>query len=80
LSEEGHRIRFVDTPKHSSWLNPIETAFGVIMREVIRRGSFTSVDDLQDELLNSIEYFDRVFAKPFHWTDTGRPLRAKPAV
>jgi transposase len=77
LSEKGHRIRFVYTPKHSSWLNQIETVFGVIMRKVIRRGSFTSVDDLQSKLMNFIEYFNRVFAKPFHWTYTGRPLRVK---
>jgi transposase len=79
LSEKSHRIRFVYTPKHSSWLNQIETIFGVIMRKVIRRGSFTSVDDLQSKLLNFIAYFNRVFAKPFNWTYTGRPLRVKPA-
>ena len=79
LSEKSHRIRFVYTPKHSSWLNQIETVFGMIMRKVIRRGSFSSVADLRSKLLNFIEYFNRVFAKPFHWTYTGRPLRAKPA-
>ncbi|MBV8611791.1 MAG: IS630 family transposase [Singulisphaera sp.] len=80
LSERDHRIRFVYTPKHSSWLNQIEVVFGVIMRKVIRRGSFTSVADLRSKLLNFIEYFNRVFAKPFRWTYTGRPLRAEPAV
>ena len=79
LSESSHRIRFVYLPKHSSWLNQIEVIFGVIMRKVIRRGSFTSVKDLRDKLLNFIAYFNRVFAKPFQWTYTGRPLRAKPA-
>jgi transposase len=74
LSDLGHRIRFVYTPKHSSWLNQIEVIFGVIMRKVIRRGSFSSVDDLRTKLLNFIEYFNRVFAKPFRWTFTGRPL------
>ncbi len=77
LSEKSHRIRFVYTPKHSSWLNQIETVFGVIMRKVIRRGSFTSVADLRSKLLNFIAYFNEVFAKPFHWTYTGRPLRVK---
>ena len=77
LSEKSHRIRFVYTPKHSSWLNQIETVFGVIMRKVIRRGSFTSVDDLESKLSNFIAYFNRVFAQPFHWTYTGRPLRVK---
>ncbi len=79
LSEESHRIRFVYTPKHSSWLNQIEVVFGVIVRKVIRRGSFTSVNDLRDKLLNFIDYFNRVFAHPFRWTYTGRPLMAKPA-
>jgi transposase len=38
LSDPAHRIRFVYTPKHSSWLNQIEAIYGVIMRKVIRRG------------------------------------------
>ena len=74
LSELSHRIRFVYLPKHSSWLNQIEVVFGVIMRKVIRRGSFTSVDDLRMNVLNFIAYFNRVFAKPFRRTYTGRPL------
>ena len=77
LSEPSHRIRLVDTPKHSSWLNQIEVVFGVIMRKVIRRGSFSSVADLKSKLVNFIEYFNRVFAKPFRWTYTGRPLMTK---
>jgi hypothetical protein len=74
LSASSHRIRFVYLPKHSSWLNQIEVIFGVIMRKVIRRGSFTSLGDLRTKLLNFIAYFNRVFAKPFRWTYTGRPL------
>jgi hypothetical protein len=79
LAESSHRIRFVSTPKHSSWWNQIEVIFGVIMRQVIRRGSFPSVEDLRAKLLNFIDYFNRVFAKPFRWTYTGRPLLAKEA-
>jgi len=75
LSELSHRIRFVYTPKHSSWLNQIEIVFGIIMRKVVRRGSFTSVEDLRTKLLVFIEYFNQVFAKPFKWTYTGRPLQ-----
>jgi transposase len=77
LSDESHRIRFVYTPKHSSWLNQIEVIFGVVMRKVIRRGSFKSVADLRSKLMNFIDYFNRVFAKPFRWTYTGRPLMPK---
>jgi transposase len=80
LSAKSHRVRFVYIPKHSSWLNQIEAIFAMIMRKVIRRGSFTSTEDLKSQLLSFIAYFNKVFAKPFHWTYTGRPLMAKPAV
>ena len=76
LSDLSQRIRFVYTPKHSSWLNQIEIVFGVIMRKVVRRGNFPSVEDLRTKLLAFIEYFNQVFAKPFKWTYTGRPLKA----
>ena len=62
-------------PKHTSWLNQIEIVFGVIMRKVIRRGSFTSTADLEGKLKSFIAYFNQVFAKPFRWTYTGRPLQ-----
>jgi transposase len=75
LSDLSHRIRFVYLPKHSSWLNQIEMVFAVVMRKVIRRGNFTSVEDLRAKLLAFIEYFNAVFAKPFRWTYTGRPLQ-----
>src|SRR6516164_2975092 len=75
LQERDHRIRFVFLPKHTSWLNQIEIVFGMIMRKVIRRGNFTSVSDLKDKMLRFIGYFNEVFAKPFRWTFTGRPLQ-----
>jgi transposase len=75
LSDKSHRIRFVYLPKHTSWLNQIEIVFGVIMRKVVRRGNFSSVKDLGDKLLSFIQYFNEVFAKPFRWTFTGRPLQ-----
>jgi transposase len=76
LSDLSHRIRFVYTPKHSSWLNQVEIVFGIVMRKVIRRGNFTSVDDLRNKILAFIDYFNQVFARPFNWTYTGRPLQA----
>src|SRR5919204_4653297 len=75
LSEHSHGVRFVFLPKHTSWLNQIEIVFGMIMRKVVRRGNFTSVTDLKDKLLRFIAYFNEVFAKPFRWTFTGRPLQ-----
>jgi hypothetical protein len=76
LEEPSHRIRFVFTPRHCSWLNQIELWFSVLARKVLRRGSFTSLDDLRSKLLAFIEYFNDVLAKPYRWTFTGRPLSA----
>ena len=75
LSGLSHRIRFVYVPKHTSWLNQIEIVFGVVMRKVVRRGNFKSVEDLRGKLLAFFEYFNAVFAKPFKWSYTGRPLQ-----
>jgi transposase len=78
LSDPSHRIRFVYLPKHSSWLNQIEIIFGVIQRRVIRRGSFTSKQDLIDKLQHFVQYFNATMAQPMNWTYTGRPTRATP--
>ena len=75
LSDLTHRIRFVYTPKHSSWMNQVEIVFGIVMRKVIRRGNFISVEDLGNKLLAFIDYFNQVFSRPFKWTYTGRPLQ-----
>ena len=71
LMERAHRIRFVYTPKHSSWLNQIEIVFGIVHRRAIVRGSFASLEALKQRLLSFIDYFNRTFAQPFRWTYTG---------
>lgn len=76
LSDPTHRIRFVYTPKHASWLNQIEIWFSILVRRVLKRGHFTSVAELQTRILDFIDYFNRTTAKPFKWTYTGRPLTA----
>ena len=75
LSDPTHRIRFVDLPKHCSWLNQIEILFGIINRRVMRRGSFTSKLDLIEKLQSFIQYFHETIAKPMNWTATARPTR-----
>jgi transposase len=76
LQDPSHRIRFVYTPRHCSWLNQVEIWFSILARRLLKRSSFTSVDDLRSRVLDFIEYFNRVLAKPFRWTYTGRPLCA----
>ena len=76
LSDPNHSIRFVYTPKHTSWLNPIELWFSILVRRLLKRASFTSVEDLKRRILDFIDYFNRTMAKPFKWTYAGRPLVA----
>lgn len=71
-----HRIVFHCTPKPSSWLNQIEIWFSMLVRKVIRRGSFLSVEDLCKKINNFIAYFNKTMAKPFRWTYQGKPLTA----
>jgi transposase len=76
LSDPTHRIRFVYTPKHCSWLNQVEIWFSILVRRLLRRASFTSLEDLRQRVLAFIDYFNAVLAKPFKWTYTGRQLKA----
>jgi transposase len=75
LSEATHRIRFVYTPIHCSWLNQIELWFSILVRRLLKRGSFTSTEELRSRILAFIEYFNAALAKPFKWTYKGRPLQ-----
>ena len=74
LADPSHRIRFVYTPKHASWLNQIEIWFGILVRRLLKRSSFCSTQELRERILAFIDYFNAMMAKPFKWTYAGRPL------
>ncbi|HCS92313.1 MAG: IS630 family transposase [Thiohalocapsa sp. PB-PSB1] len=76
LSDPSHRIVFHFTPKHASWLNQIEMWFSILARKVLRRGNFTSVEDLEKRINDFIDFFNRTLAKPFRRTYEGKPLAA----
>ena len=65
LESPDKPIVFCFTPKHASWLNPIEIWFGVLARKVVRRGSFCSQEDLAAKLYAFIEYYNEKLAHPY---------------
>lgn len=71
LADSTHRIRFVYTPKHCSWLNQVECWFSILARRLLRRGSFISVEDLRQKILAFIDYFNQLLSKPFKWKFRG---------
>ena len=68
LSTPEHTIVFHYTPKHASWMNQIEIWFGILTKKAIRRGNFSSKQDLKQKILDFIDYFNETMASPFKWT------------
>jgi len=76
LSDPTHQVVFHYTPKHASWLNQVEIWLSILVRKLLRRGNFRSVEDLRHQVQAFIAYFNRTMAKPFKWTYQGKPLHA----
>ena len=71
LERPEHRIRFVFTPKHCSWLNPIENWFSKLQRHTIKNGNFNSVKELESEIESYITFYNEFLAKPLKWKFKG---------
>jgi hypothetical protein len=71
LESEYHRVRFVFTPKHCSWLNPIENWFAKLQRHVIKNGNFLSVKELESKIKNYINFYNDRLAKALKWKFSG---------
>jgi hypothetical protein len=64
------------TPTSASWMNQIETWFGILSRQAIRQGSFRSVK----ELIAMIDAFTVSWnegSTPFRWVKTADQILAK---
>ncbi|HEY6406077.1 MAG TPA: transposase [Ktedonobacteraceae bacterium] len=71
LHNPEHQIVFHYTPKHASWMNQVEIWLSILVRKLLKRGTFRSLDDLRDQILAFIAYYNRTMAKPIKWTYTG---------
>lgn len=76
LTNPDHRIVFYYTPKHASWMNQVEIWFSILMRKLLKRGNFTSIDHLKSKFFAFIAYYNDTMAKPFKWTTKGKALAA----
>jgi transposase len=70
------RITLHFTPTSCSWLNMVEIFFGIITRQAIRRGTFTSVPDLTAAIRAFIDGYNQR-CKPFAWTKTADQILGK---
>ena len=63
-------------PTSSSWLNLVERWFGELTSKAVRRGSFSSVADLQLAITDFLKAWNND-PKPFVWTATVDSIQAK---
>ncbi len=71
LENPEHRVRFVYTPKHCSWLNPIENWFAKLQRHIIKNGNFSSVTELENRIKKYIDFYNECLVKPLNWKFKG---------
>jgi transposase len=71
LHDPAHRVVFYYTPKHASWMNQVEIWLSILVRKLLKRGNFTSLENLRDQILAFMAYYNATMAKPIKWTYTG---------
>ena len=65
--DEHPNVHIHYTPTHASWLNQIEIWFSKLKRDVLARGIFKSVKDLDRKILKFIREHNKT-ASPYKWT------------
>jgi transposase len=65
--KRNKRVTLHFIPTSSSWLNLVERFFGLLTQRQLKRGVFTSVDELEQKIINYIETINKK-PKPFVWT------------
>jgi DDE superfamily endonuclease len=76
LTDKPPRMRFVYTPKHTSWLKQVDIWCSLLSRRLLKRASFASIEELHERVWAFIAYVNATLATPCKWTYKGRPLSA----
>lgn len=76
LAEQGCCVIFHFTPTGASWMNQIEIWNGIITRQLIRRGTFSSVKAVNDAIKRFTADWN-AHARPFKWTATADEIIEK---
>jgi transposase len=72
------RVQLHFTPTSASWMNQVETFFGLLGRQAVRRGSFTSIPDLVAAIGRYISAWN-ADCHPFAWVADADQILVKAA-
>lgn len=73
-ASRGRRLTLHFTPTYSSWLNQVEIWFNIFARDVLKGGVWRSKKELVSQIMKYIANYNELWAKPFNWTYSGKPL------
>lgn len=74
--KRNKRVHLHFIPTSSSWLNLVERFFGLLTGKQLRRGVFTSVQELETAIMQYIEMHNET-KKPFVWTKAAEEILVK---
>ena len=74
--KRNKRVYLHFIPTSSSWLNLVERFFGLITERQIRRGVFTSVEELEEKIMTFIHEYNKE-RKPLVWTKSAEEILHK---
>ena len=66
LKSEFPNLIIVFIPTNASWMNPIESFFGILTKGALKKQSFTSIDRLKKHVRKYIDGYNKR-AKPVKW-------------
>ena len=76
LREHHAGVRSLLTPAHASWLDQAELLLRAFAERYLRRGNWTSRQDMVDHVAASWPESNRLFAHPFTWSWTRQKMHA----